>query len=62
MEIQAQEVKTRVIGAGSHYTIATMANVQEAQEPGNLSLIKWIDNTTHEISTEFDHIYISGDN
>ena len=33
MEIQAQEVKTRVIGTGSHYTIATVANVQEAQEP-----------------------------
>ncbi|KIJ94343.1 hypothetical protein K443DRAFT_363314 [Laccaria amethystina LaAM-08-1] len=30
--IQAQEVNSRVIGATSPYAIATMANVQEAQD------------------------------
>ncbi|KIJ91132.1 hypothetical protein K443DRAFT_14657 [Laccaria amethystina LaAM-08-1] len=38
--IQAKEIKLRVIEATSHHAIATMANVQEAQETSIINFDK----------------------
>jgi len=47
--IQAQEVKGRVAGAESPYTIATMASVQEAQEAQVLNMRTAFEENLHSI-------------